>query len=264
MNKTFMALSCLSLLRLYQLFPISNYGIIHLIGGGDFLDSFRKGVRTSIPLCLGMISVGISFGLAARKAGLSTVEATIMSMIVVAGSSQFFAINTLAAGGSPFVIILGTFVINLRHFVMSTYIMNRLKKTPLHKKLALSYVVCDESFILFSLSKKQDNNAAYLGGMNLMLYISWSLGTFLGCVLMNIVPAKFSDALGIAIYAAFISMLIPSMQESGKVLSIVVFTAAINSLLATVMPAGASIIPAMLIGAFLGTVLPDDIKEKSK
>ncbi len=228
------------------------------------MDSFKKGMKTSIPVCIGMISVGISFGLAARKAGLSTVEATLMSMIVVAGSSQFFAINALSAGSSPLIIILGTFLINLRHVVMSSYIMNRLKKTPLQKKLALSYVICDESFTMFSLSKKQEDDAAYLGGMNLMVYISWSLGTLLGCALMNAVPARFSDALGIAIYAAFISMLMPSVQGSAKVLLIVVLTAAVNSLLSVIMPNGTSVIPAMLAGAFFGTILPDDMKEKSK
>ncbi|MDO5022053.1 MAG: AzlC family ABC transporter permease [Eubacteriales bacterium] len=228
------------------------------------MNSFKKGIKISLPICIGMISIGISFGLAARKAGLSIMEGTLMSMIVIAGSSQFFAIDMLSAGVSPVVIILGTFVINLRHFVMSTYIMKRLKNVPLFKKLILAYVVCDESFTMFSLSKKQEDDAAYLGGMNLMLYITWSLGSFLGCILMNFVPPKLSDALGIAIYAAFISMLMPSLMGSAKILMVVLFTAAVNTLLSTVMPNGTSIILAMLIGAFFGTMLPSDTKEQVK
>ncbi len=205
-----------------------------------------------------MVSVGISFGLSARHAGLNVVQATLMSMIVVAGSSQFFAVEMIAKGASPLIIIVGTFFINLRHLVMSTYIMNRLKDESLIKKLILSYVICDESFTLFSLSKKQEDYSSFLGGMNLMLHTSWSLGTLAGALLMNVVSSKFADALGIAIYAAFISMLMPSLKASRKILLTVVFTALVNVLLSTIMGNGLNIIISMLTGAFFATALPDE------
>ncbi|HHU01934.1 MAG TPA: AzlC family ABC transporter permease [Christensenellaceae bacterium] len=220
--------------------------------------SFKEGIKTSLPVCIGMVSVGISFGLSARHAGLSVVQATLMSMIVVAGSSQFFAVEMIAKGASPLIIIVGTFFINLRHLVMSTYIMNRLKDESFIKKLILSYVICDESFTLFSLSKKQEDYASFLGGMNLMLYTSWSLGTLAGALLMNVVSSKFADALGIAIYAAFISMLMPSLKASRKILLTVVFTALVNVLLSTIMGNGLNIIISMLTGAFFATALPDE------
>ena len=211
------------------------------------MQSFQKGIKKALPVCIGMISVGISFGLTARQYGMTGLEAVMMSLIVVAGSSQFLAVNMLQQGTSPLIIVAGTFLINIRHLVMSTYVMNRLKGTPLYKKLLLAYVVCDESFSLFSLSRKQEDDAAYLGGLNLAMHSSWVLGTLLGTLLMRVMPPRMMDALGIAIYATFISMLMPSLQKSLRVVTIVVFTAFVNTLLSQTMPGGTAIVLSMLI-----------------
>ena len=89
-----------------------------------------------------------------------------------------------------------------------------------------------------------------------MLYTSWSLGTLAGALLMNVVSSKFADALGIAIYAAFISMLMPSLKASRKILLTVVFTALVNVLLSTIMGNGLNIIISML--RIFATALPDE------
>lgn len=224
------------------------------------LASFEKGVKAALPVSIGMLSVGISFGLAARQYGMTTMQATMMSLIVVAGSSQFMAINMLSRGASPLVIVVATFLMNSRHLVMSTYVMNRLKGTLLYKKLLLSYVVCDESFTIFSLSKKQDDDAAYLGGLNIIMHLTWAGGTLLGGLMMNIIPPLLSDAMGIAIYAAFISMLMPSLKASTRILVIVLFTAVVNTILAGSVPGGISTVISMLVGAAFGTLLPEDKK----
>ena len=227
------------------------------------LASFKKGIKAALPVAVGMVSVGISFGLAARQYGMTTLEATMMSLIVVAGSSQFMAINMLSQGASPPVIVVATFLMNIRHLVMSTYVMNRLKGTTLYKKLLLAYVVCDESFTLFSLSKKQDDDAAYMGGLNIVMYLSWAGGTYLGGLMMNLIPPLLSDAMGIAIYAAFISMLMPSLKASMRILVIVLFTAVVNVLLAGSVPGGISTVISMLAGAAFGTLLPEDRKAQA-
>ena len=222
--------------------------------------SFEKGVKAALPVSIGMLSVVISFGLAARQYGMTTMQATMMSLIVVAGSSQFMAINMLSRGASPLVIVVATFLMNSRHLVMSTYVMNRLKGTLLYKKLLLSYVVCDESFTIFSLSKKQDDDAAYLGGLNIIMHLTWAGGTLLGGLMMNIIPPLLSDAMGIAIYAAFISMLMPSLKASTRILVIVLFTAVVNTIFAGSVPGGISTVISMLVGAAFGTLLPEDKK----
>ncbi len=92
---------------------------------------FTSGIKDSIPICLGVIPFGISFGLLALQAGFSSLEAISMSIIVMAGSSQLMAIGMISQGATLGAIILATFFINLRFIIMSSAIMSYLKETPL-------------------------------------------------------------------------------------------------------------------------------------
>ena len=74
------------------------------------------GAKLAFPVCLGVIPVGISFGLLAVQAGLRPFQAVGMSMFVMAGSAQLMVVGML--GQAPLVsMIMATFFINLRHIV---------------------------------------------------------------------------------------------------------------------------------------------------
>ena len=59
------------------------------------------------------------FGLAARNAGLSPIEASAFSLIVFAGAAQFAAVGYLAAGMPWLPIVVLTFLLNIRHLLYS-------------------------------------------------------------------------------------------------------------------------------------------------
>ena len=92
--------------------------------------SFREGVKGALPIVLGYLPVGITFGILARKAGLTSFEVGLMSLFVYAGASQFLAIEMISKGIPNFSIILATFFINLRHILMSSnvsvYLQNEI------------------------------------------------------------------------------------------------------------------------------------------
>ncbi len=81
-----------------------------------------------------------------------------MSIIVIASASQIMAVGMLVQGASVPAIIFATFLINLRHLIMSTYVMNKLKEIGLLKKMALAYVLVDETFALFSMSEESEDD----------------------------------------------------------------------------------------------------------
>jgi len=76
---------------------------------------FWSGARDSIPVIVGAIPFGIIFGALAINAGLSVAGTLAMSLFVFAGSAQFVAAGLIAQGGGLLVIVLTTFVVNLRH-----------------------------------------------------------------------------------------------------------------------------------------------------
>jgi 4-azaleucine resistance transporter AzlC len=96
--------------------------------------TFSKGVVAAWPICLGYAPIGLAFGVLAEKAGLSPLEIGLMSVIVFAGSSQFIAVSMLAAGASALSIVATAFVVNLRHFLMSSALAVYLKNSD-RKKL---------------------------------------------------------------------------------------------------------------------------------
>lgn len=124
------------------------------------------GAKAALPICLGLIPIGISYGLLALQAGLTRFETVLMSVLVMAGSSQLMVVGMIGKA-TVLAMVTAVFFVNLRHLVMSSAVMSRMEPTPLGMKLLSAFSLCDESFALFSLSSSR--SAAYLLGANTAL-----------------------------------------------------------------------------------------------
>jgi predicted branched-subunit amino acid permease len=74
----------------------------------------------------------------------------------------------------------------------------------------------------------------------------------------GLLPKIVIDSFGIAIYAAFLGLLLPSVRESAQLVILVVITALINWFLQCFIPKSWSVILAMILGASIGVFLVDD------
>lgn len=217
---------------------------------------FLSGMRAAVPACLGVVPVGISIGLLAVQAGFSGLEAILMSAMVMAGSSQLLAISMVTQEAAMSAIILGTFFINLRHLVMSSSVMRRVKGTTLPQRLAGAFALCDESFAIYALSK--DDSYPFLLGANTALYGTFVISTVVGCLMTGFLPQIVIDSFGVAFYAAFLGLLLPSVKHNARLIALVLATAALNWLLQRFLPASWSVILAMVLGALIGVFFIED------
>ena len=96
---------------------------------------FWRGVRDTFPLIVGAIPFGIIFGTLSESGGLSLWGALAFSAIVFAGSAQFIALGMVSAGATWPVIVLTTFVVNLRHLLYSTTLLQQVRHTPAPRQL---------------------------------------------------------------------------------------------------------------------------------
>ena len=80
---------------------------------------FLAGVLAEAPILVGVIPLGIAFGVGAMASGLGLAAMQGLSSIVFAGSSQFVAAQMLAAGAPWVLVVLTIFVVNLRHALYS-------------------------------------------------------------------------------------------------------------------------------------------------
>src|SRR5699024_6497155 len=100
---------------------------------------FQRGLQAGFSIILGYISVAITFGLLAAQGGLSLIKLTMMSALVYAGDSQFKGFDMIVSGSAAVEIIVATFLLNFRHFIMSLSFMNDVKETvSMKSRLGLS------------------------------------------------------------------------------------------------------------------------------
>lgn len=171
--------------------------------------TFVRGMRDGIPICLGYFAVSFALGIAGRGVGMNAVQAFVMSLTMVASAGQFAAINLIGAGAGIIEMITTTIVVNLRYLLMSCSLTQKLSpETKLLHRLALSYCMTDEIFGL-SISVDGFLRPVYTYGITMISVSGWCLGTVLGVVAGNILPALVTNALGVAMYGMFLAIIIP-------------------------------------------------------
>lgn len=222
----------------------------------------QKGVAVGFPIMIGYLPIAITYGVLAKQAGMTLTELTFMSVFVFAGASQFMAVNMIAASAGVAEIIIATFVLNFRHFVMSLSFMNRLRGIGLNSKVPLSLGLTDETFAMSSLhpeEAKKDKGALFYTALILTAYFSWILGSFLGGVLGEVIPTQLSQSMGIALYAMFVGLLIPSVKKEKRVGLVAIFAILINVLFSQFTSEGWAIVAGTVIGAASGIFLLKEV-----
>ena len=212
-------------------------------------------MRAGVPVIFGFIPVGIAFAIAARQAGFSILETQLMSLTVFAGASQMMSLGMWQEGAGIIAIILATLIINLRHIIMSTCVMQRLGHTPLYLRLISAFGVTDESFAVFTAVDEDRCTMSYLLGLITVTYSSWNVGTFLGALGADLLPDIITASFGVALYAMFIAIVTPDTTKNLRLLLLVLFTALANWLFSLVVASSWAMIIATLVGAFVGVFL---------
>lgn len=176
--------------------------------------TFVRGMRDGIPICLGYFAVSFALGIAGRGVGMNAVQAFVMSLTMVASAGQFAAITLIGAGAGIIEMITTTVVVNLRYLLMSCSLTQKLSpETKLLHRLALSYCMTDEIFGL-SISVDGFLRPVYTYGITVISVSGWCLGTVLGVVAGNILPALVTNALGVAMYGMFLAIIIPPAKKN--------------------------------------------------
>lgn len=224
---------------------------------------FRKGIQIGFPIVLGYIPVALTYGVLASQAGMSLLELTMMSALVYAGASQFMGVNMIVANATIIEIVVATFVLNFRHFVMSLSFMNELReRISLKGRVGLALGLTDETFAVSALNKEeaeQKNGVFFYAAIYITAYLSWVIGSFVGGLLGEIIPEQLSQSMGIALYAMFIGLLIPSVKKEVRFGLIAILAMIINVIASQFVSSGWSIVLGTVIGGLAGVFL---LKEK--
>lgn len=204
------------------------------------LNSWKQGLQDGIPIALGYVSVSFAFGMMASNQGIPVWASVLISFSNLTSAGQFAGLGIIAANGSMMEMALSQFVINLRYFLMSLSLTQKLdEKTKTLQRAVIAHGITDEIFALSS-SKPKKVGFLYMISLMFLPILGWTGGTFLGAAASTLLPVILRDSLGIMIYGMFLAIIIPPCRTS-KNIGIVVLMAAVTSCLFQVLSAYISI-----------------------
>jgi predicted branched-subunit amino acid permease len=179
-------------------------------------------------------------------------------MLVFAGSSQLVATQLIGHEASLPIIVLTTFIINLRNFLYSASLAAFFRPLSGVWKGLLAYPLSDENYATVITRKQQGEISPYdlawfMAGSSLNLISAWWLSTALGALLGNLMPTYLVESLSFTGPLIFTSLIIPllvSRSTLGAALS-----AALAGILLDPLPHNLGLLIAALTGIGVGVWL---------
>jgi 4-azaleucine resistance transporter AzlC len=218
---------------------------------------FWHGFRATLPLVVGAIPFGIIFGALAVNSGLSAGAAAAMSAFVFAGSSQFIAAGLFGSGAGILIIVLTTFVVNLRHSLYSITLAPHMKHLPQRWLAPLGFWLTDESFLVVIERYRQPDASPhkhwFFLGSALFLYVNWNLCTWIGIIAGQTLPNPASWGLDFALVVTFIGMVAPGLRSRPVAASVLV--GGLAAILLAGLPNRLGLIVAALAGVAAGMLV---------
>lgn len=225
---------------------------------------FFEGIKDGIPIGLGYFSVSMAFGLTAAMSGFPVWSAVLISLTNLTSAGQFAGINIMAEMGTLLELVITTIVINMRYFLMSLSVSQRVEKgMTLTERLGVSFGITDEVFAV-SMQRKKPLSAMYMAGLILIPVIGWTGGTLTGAAATEFMPEALSLAMGIALYGMFIAIIIPPARENKNIMITVImavtagFIFAYAPILRNISGGWTTIIITVLVSSIAATLMPLD------
>lgn len=231
---------------------------------------FIRGFLDGIPICLGYLSVSFAFGIFAVGSGLSIWQSILVSVANVTSAGQLAGVPIMV-GRLPLIeMVLTQFVINLRYSLMSVSLSQKLSpRVKILQRMVVAFGVTDEIFAL-AISQKEELETPYLVGLITSPFWGWTIGTALGALAGDILPSLIVSALGLALYAMFVAIIIPPAKKNRAVAFCCLLAMALSAafryapVMNKVSSGMAIIICAVASGLLFAAVAPIPEDEKKK
>ena len=198
----------------------------------DNRSCFRAGARDGIPIALGYFAVAFTLGIAARNAGFTALQAFVESLTNNASAGEYAVFSLVAAGAGLWEVAIMTLVANARYLLMSCSLSQKLSPhTPLRHRMLIAFDITDEIFGI-SIAVPGRLNPWYTYGAMAVAIPGWSIGTFLGVVVGNVLPLRLVSALSVGLYGMFIAIIVPPAKHLKSVRIVLAISVVLSCLFA--------------------------------
>jgi 4-azaleucine resistance transporter AzlC len=215
---------------------------------------FIAGLKDTLPLILAATPFGIIFGAQGISAGLSPAATMGMSLFVFAGSSQFIGALLVGQGTAIPVIVLTTFVVNLRHALYSASLAPYVKHLPQRWLVPLGFWLTDETYAItirhYEAAGDPQHRHWYYFASCIFMYLNWNFWTLVGIIAGQRFEGIARLGLDFAMVVTFIGIVVPLLLTRPMLLSALV--AGVTATLAYPLPNRLGLMIAALAGISAG------------
>ncbi|GGE58314.1 AzlC family ABC transporter permease [Actibacterium pelagium] len=216
--------------------------------------AFWRGYLDCAPFILIVVPYSMLFGVVARDAGLDVLQTMSMSVLVIAGASQFTAVALLQENAPVFIALFAALAVNLRMAMYSAALVPYVGHARLGTRALMAYLMVDQAFAV-AVRTYEDQpemspaaRVAYYFGCMLLICPIWYGCTLLGALVGQAIPAAFS--LDFAVPVCFIAMTAPLLRSAAHVVAALV--AAVAALAFAWVPWSLGLIVAATLGILTG------------
>ncbi len=218
--------------------------------------SFRRGLRDGAVIFIAVGAFGVAFGTLAIEAGIAWWVTILASALVVSGAAQFAWLGLVGAGPIP--VLITTTGLALRHVPMSARMASLVGREPLRTRLALAWVLTDETFglTLSAARRGEQDLVAYKAAVDIQLYLGWLAGTAIGVAIgSRFDPTAWGAEAFFGIL--FVGLAAPLVRNRWDI-AVAAMAVGATFGAAALLPDAWQIAAAAAVAAGIGVVMPDE------
>jgi 4-azaleucine resistance transporter AzlC len=201
---------------------------------------------------------GLVYGLSARAAGFSPLEAGAMSVLVFAGASQFAAVGYVLGGFSWIGVVILTAFINARHVLYSAALAPFLTRRSPIERAVMAHVLTDEAFALSIAHFRRIGRAdipGYWYAALVTTFIPWNVATIAGVLIGGQIPDPSRYGLDVVFPAAMAGLAV-GLASGRREVAAALVAIAIAVPVSLAWDPAAGLLAGGLLGPLAGLALP--------
>ncbi len=191
--------------------------------------AIKEGIRDGFPIFLAYFAVSFALGITAYKAGFSALQALFLSITNNASAGEYAGISLIAECAGYAEVAIMVFIANARYFLMSCTLSQKFSSdTSFFHRLIIGFAVTDEIFAV-NIGRKGYIEPAYSYGVMACAMPGWAVGTALGVIVGDVLPAFAVSALGVALFGMFIAIIVPPAVKNRVIAILVLISFALST-----------------------------------
>lgn len=222
----------------------------------QYRSEFMIGFRDAIPALIAIGMWGLVTGVAIVKSGISETLATLMTLVVYAGSAQLTALPLISDGMPLLLIFAAGLVVNIRFLIFGAALQPYFRHLSWRKRLIVGFFSSDIGFVLFmgryGESRERGNplHLWYFLGIIGPGWVAWNAMSIIGIYLAAVIPTSWS--LEFAGVLALLSVVIPLV--STRPMAVCMLAAACVAYVGQGLPLRLGLAAAVVAGIIAGVL----------